>query len=1234
MHIWNFFDKIVQIGVRNMGDMVDNKNKIDYDSFLSDDCLNDFLKIIKRVKAATKEENNEMFIRYQNGEISLKDTIVKKNLSLVVSIAFRIGRNLNAEEKLEYIQSGIIGLIEAVDKFDLSKGTAFSTHAEYWIQMRINRYRYNNQRLIRRPEYLETVLNQYRNLKREYEKTGESLPERSEICKLLNITDSTLKRVEEDYKLDATSLDSPVKNDDQDSDDLGEFIRVDETGFDSLLDSIVIDEIIKTIKMNLSDYEYFIFYYRMISHEQKTLNEIGNYFGITKEGIRLIEEKVKNKIKSLFDDNRTIKRKYIEQIKRDYPFDSIKIAPCPLENYTMYFFLRDRFMEKDSIILREILLSDLNFDSRRIATQILESTEYVETKRLEIEMLVKKTKYDIHYNLFHSELVKKYKNKIYRLDLNSDLSEELDLRKIITDYWQDRSYEETMERAMSYNLSCDNEMSQLIKRFYGYAPKKDVSFNKEHLERDVNYCLFDFPIQEIPINKLYPVFLANQEKFTAKQKDYLNVCVFKKEKIKGEVSSSFLYSGEPIMNKLILLYYNIEDYKNDNFGPDKYFSIRTQCLDSIDERGIKLLDLYYGFNGNRMVIREMAEFLNEDPIVVETDFRRSKNNAIALYLGTTQYSYEKDRDIYASVLRDDSFSLGSPHIEVAKMFFLEGKSYDEIVESYEIEPKFTQRKVAELIKYACSAMDYYRFGITSTQKNYSNEFLLNVLNNAKFDDDIKEILLTYIETRSSVETAKKFNRDLEEVRNIIRRLNNLANKVFIEQVEITKEDVEFAVMEHESINVLNERERIILSLVYGLKNKYNPSGKKKYSIDIAEMLGIKNNIGTSIRKAKEHVAAHKIGLLKTAIDFIDRDELENILRDKRLPITEEDKNIIIDAYGLYDTQYLTIQEIADKYGLKGPIARKRLYKGIITIKKYLNKEIDGNVLFEVDIEPYLKYFVLEDRKILTLLYRDNLTQLEIQDRCDLSTHQFNGLMQKIRMHLSDLRSGLAHGIDFDYFWSNALENDIPFYGNQQLAVELCFWYYEKRFNQTDIIKCHHPELSETSVNELIRSFTTAVIKHQNGIRKANDFTLEEVIDYYNRNGDKFGVVNAKIYRNYFEKVKRNGPYAKLRPNKFITFDLIKDKYEDYFKLSETDSEQVKEILGKCGHLMPKDTIHILESLFGVTHANLLSDEEWEKLIQFLGMIQLADEHVLSIKNMNLSKDSSNYKLKKQTVTSN
>lgn len=99
---------------------------MDYDSFLSDDCLSDFLKIVRRYKTANQEENDEMLLEYYGGNKEIKDFIVKRNINLVVSMVFQLGTVLRAEEKLDYIQSGLIGLINALEK--MQKKRYKSTH--------------------------------------------------------------------------------------------------------------------------------------------------------------------------------------------------------------------------------------------------------------------------------------------------------------------------------------------------------------------------------------------------------------------------------------------------------------------------------------------------------------------------------------------------------------------------------------------------------------------------------------------------------------------------------------------------------------------------------------------------------------------------------------------------------------------------------------------------------------------------------------------------------------------------------------------------------------------------------------------------------------------------------------------------------------------------------------------------------------------------------------------------
>ncbi len=1192
---------------------------IDYDDFLSDSCLNDFLRIIKRYKTATREENDEMLQEYFSGNAEIKDLIVNKNINLVISKVFGLGNVLRAEEKLDYIQSGIIGLIKAVETFDINRGTAFSTHAEYQIQKEISYYRYNNQRLIRRPAYLEEAMTRYKKFMNKYEKTGEEVPSRSEICRILKISDLTLSKIEEDYKFEAAWLDAPVDSSDADKDTLGDFITGENTSIDDLLNKIVVEEILKTLKIKLSDYEYLILYHRVLNKRTKTLEEMSEYLGITKERVRQVEGSIKSTVRKMFTDDGYLKKEYLDEVKKNYNYDKIKVEPCQIENYIMYFFLKDNFKEKDQFILNEILLGKMEFDPDYVALEIDEDKSYVEACFEKIKKLIHDSYSDPHFYLFKNNLFGHYKNKIYNLEIDSDITEFFDYKEIIREYFNDKTLDDVLKLLDENHVPVNDYLLGIVKKFYGipncyqpdvaYPQRKNIQ-NKEYIERDVNYSLYGYRVHDISLSHLYPIFLENQDLFTEKQKDFLNYYVFKKDK---SIDESEVNPNRSAINKLFLILFNVEDYKNDNFTKEKYVSVRDELLETLEEREINLLDLYYGVFTSRMTIREMSLYLNEDEDITERDFRRSKNTAINTYLGIGQYYF--DKKIYREVLMDDNLPLGEPHLSVAKMFFLEDMTYESISLKYENDEDFTPRRVAELVKYAVSVMDYYRFGITSTQKNYSEEFLKSVLSSAKYGEDVKSVLEVFIRVRNTNETSLITGVDLEVVRNYVRRLYNLANKLSIEQVEITKDDVIEAINEHPSVNVLTEREKLILSLYYGIKNSYNETGKKHYPIDIGPIIGVSRNVGSYVRHAKEHVAAHKIGLLKTAIDFIDRCELESVLRNKRLPLSKEDKNIVIDAYGLYGEEFLKISDIALKYEIREPIARKRLYKSIVTIKKYLNNEIKGDVIYKIDIKPYLKYFILEDREILKMMYKDKVPQTKIEKKFGFSAHQFTLLMQKIRMHLSDLQKGIKTGIDFDYFWSYAGNTDIPYYGNQDLAYELCFLYYEKRLPQSEIVKNYHPELSDSSVSEIIREFTVSVLKYKQGITKAKEFSYEEVLEYYYKHNEEFGLVSEKNYRRYFDKIRRKGPFARVRPNKFITYDLIREKYKDYFRIDSASREDVRNILASVGTDIPPKTVKKIEEIFGVTDASLLTDDEWDELINVLGYLKLRLEH-----NSTLSRD--------------
>lgn len=255
-----------------------------------------YLREIGQYDLLSREEEIKLAEAAANGSQKAKDDLVNHNLRLVVSIAKRyMGRGLTL---LDLIQEGNMGLIKAVDKYDVSKGFKFSTYATYWIKQAISRAVMDQTRNIRIPVHIIELMSNIKKVERDFQQAHGREPKEAEVAAILGIE---VKKVKEAYTWmkDTTSLDIMV-GDDEDT-TVGSFIE-DESVVPTFT---AIEEndrttAIRNILDTLNDREKMVIVRRFgIGLDRaETLDEIGKELGLSRERIRQIEAAALRKLRN------------------------------------------------------------------------------------------------------------------------------------------------------------------------------------------------------------------------------------------------------------------------------------------------------------------------------------------------------------------------------------------------------------------------------------------------------------------------------------------------------------------------------------------------------------------------------------------------------------------------------------------------------------------------------------------------------------------------------------------------------------------------------------------------------------------------------------------------------------------------------------------------------------------------------------------------------------------------
>ena len=261
----------------------------------SEDSVRLYLREIGRVKMVKPDEEIELARRIAKGDLEAKKKLIQANLRLVISIAKKyINRGLPFQD---LIQEGNLGLIRAAEKFDHTKGFKFSTYATWWIRQAISRGLADKSRTIRVPVHMVESINK---LKKTSARLAQELGRKPNEYELSGAMALSVNKIQEIIQADRepVSMEMPLNRDEETY--LGDLLEDSESSRpDSTTAEELMREDLNSMLSQLTPRERDIMHlrYGLEDGRQRTLEEVGRLFSITRERVRQIEHKAFRKLR-------------------------------------------------------------------------------------------------------------------------------------------------------------------------------------------------------------------------------------------------------------------------------------------------------------------------------------------------------------------------------------------------------------------------------------------------------------------------------------------------------------------------------------------------------------------------------------------------------------------------------------------------------------------------------------------------------------------------------------------------------------------------------------------------------------------------------------------------------------------------------------------------------------------------------------------------------------------------
>lgn len=1104
------------------------------------------------------EEEKELLYQYKvNGDQNAREKLIKHNLKLVVWYVKNNKKITKSYQFLDLIQEGNIGLIKAIDRFDIGFPNRLSTYAIPWIRQVINRKVDDQDETIRISVHMKGIVQEYYQFISEFTKKNHREPTRQEIQENLSYSDEQYKKLIEIISTlsSVESLNKTVGEEEDSS--LEDFVADKANGYETFETNLDEKILFYKLKKHLNESEYYLIYHYILNGEGTTYEQIGETLGITRERIRQLINKVLEKIK-----RRDILNKPAPQLSKLDKFDA---RPIDFRKKVILIYLKDKISTSEYYYFYYGWYQELEEEGlkRKLAKYGMNSEDIGKAMDTMCKDIIRLT--DENYQSILEQIKKKYtRSQIFSADVNVEdenlLKVEQELKRMSKEQRQSLLEEESLSPSQR----------ELIEEYFDDTYRYIAYSSLNLVEAKINVQrLYYKGERHIPLAKLFKVYQDNISLFEEEYQTYLEGTLFSSctgQKVK--YNKLFQQREGNTLIRLEQLYYQIDNIFQYELPEKEIKRILKEYDYLFTEHEIAVITLRHI---KHYSVRETAQLLGVDFEVIRAQSGPFFDKVLNLSLGCFKTNVIKNEEVYIRYINNPRFEMSEMGRKVCKLRFEQHLDYNEIANILGIK---TTQQVSNFIGKVTHLVDDHYYNVFN-ETIYEEEKVYELLENKKEYTPLeKEICIArFVENQNADTICKNFAIDKKEYNRIANKFINQYINYFAAK-DITKEDILTEIHRHSSDQVLTEIQQKIIALAYGVKCKWNEKGETLSKKEIIIRLGITEiTYANNYQKAKHFLGARKNGIIGAPLGRLSREEIIKFLKDPNIPLTDEEKILLCQIKGIGGKTY-TIEELAKIHNVNNFSIKRRLTNCYVSILKYVEGKKEKQLNFEVDILPLLKYFPLFRQNLLRDIYEKKLTIKEISKKYKYTQHYTLQVVNEVeRKILYYLKYPAARKFDYDYARSVLMQEDLPYYGNKEVALA----YYIRYFGEDGNPPASRGELIEdlnigdnTKTSFMVRDLMIATLRYKDGIRKINSFTKEEITEHYQQYQENMYSTIRKIFEFTIEKGYRESLIHQKPPNDLVIYELLKRKTDNLIRIEDLSIEEtIKLIRENPYHLTPE-----------------------------------------------------------------